>query len=127
MKPSADGEDDNCNEHAVFPRYSIGEIAIKKGTKPGTEFECGNKPLLDRGAGEGWEVCFEVLHNKDGSHDSLIITVHHATEGGEQTSHEDVRVVEHAEKAMLFAGIGAANDRLADFGLPDGFLEDSHD
>lgn len=69
---------------------------------------------------------FEVLHNKDGTHDSLIITVHHATERGEETSHEDIWVVKHAKNAMLFIGVGAANERLADFCLFYGFLEDGH-
>jgi hypothetical protein len=55
----------------------------------------------------------------------LIITIHHATEGGKKTGHKDIRVGQHAHETMLLFGIIPTDNGLTDsrFGC---FLEDTH-
>lgn len=58
-------------------------------------------------------MSLEVLHDEDAAHDSLIVTVHHAAQRGEQAGHEDVWVLKHTDDAMFLGRVGTANNRLA--------------
>jgi hypothetical protein len=55
-------------------------------------------------------VVLEVLHDKNGTHHTLIITVHDTTQGSEQTSQEDIRVLQHTHDTMGLLRVGTAND-----------------
>lgn len=77
LEAGTQGENQDCNHHTVFSGNFVRQIAIEEGAEPCTKLKRRNEPALDRRPSQRWEVCLEVLHDQDRTHDSLIITVHH--------------------------------------------------
>ena len=51
------------------------------------------------------------------THDTLIITVHHTSQRGKGTGHEDIWVFGHANQSMGLISIVASDNRLTDGAL----------
>ena len=58
-----------------------------------------------------------VIGSRRLTHDTLIISVHHAAQRGKGTSHEDIGVLNHANQSMGLLSIVATDDRLTDVGV----------
>lgn len=64
-------------------------------------------------------MVLEVLHNQDGAHDSLVVTIHDTTQRGKAACQGDEWVFEKTNDTMGLPCVSTANDRLADCHLGD--------
>lgn len=112
LQARSDRENNDSNQHGVFSRDLVGKPTIEQRTGPSSEFESRHEPTLDSRSSQGRKVSLEILHDEDGAHNTLVITVHHTSERCETTCHEDVWVLQHANNAMLLVGIVATNNGL---------------
>lgn len=74
---------------------------------------------LEAGLSQCWEMGFEIFHDKNRRHYTLVIAIHHTTERCKETGHEDIRITHHTDHTGRLVGIGSANSRLADLCLMD--------
>jgi hypothetical protein len=64
-------------------------------------------------------MVLEILHNKNGAHDSLVVTIHNTAQRGKAACQGDEWVFEKTKDTMGLLCVGTANHRLADCHLDD--------
>lgn len=109
LQASTQGEDNDSNHHGVLSGDTISEETVDQRTSPSSKLQSSDQPTLNGRTLEGREVILEVLHDEDGTHNTLVITVHDTTQRGEETCHEDIGVLQHTRKTVRLVRIVASN------------------